>query len=130
MGDSWRHGGETLEMEQPPRHRRHAPVRVRAPELWFPSLKSVSLLFSMLWVVSYAEKSPNIVFILIDDTGFNDLGYNNRSSTSPGRISTPNLDSLADGGVKLDSYYVQPPLPAFLPACLPCLPACLPASLI
>ena len=54
-----------------------------------------------------APSKPNFVFVLIDDTGFNDLGYNNRSEHSPGRILTPNLDRLADEGVKLDNYYVQ-----------------------
>ena len=64
------------------------------------------------WVHSKSQESsdgikPNFVFILIDDTGYNDLGYNNRSEHSAGRILTPNLDRLADEGVKLDNYYVQ-----------------------
>ena len=52
---------------------------------------------------------PNVVFMLIDDTGYNDIGYNNRSSPGGrGRILTPNIDRLADAGVKLTNYYVQP----------------------
>lgn len=51
---------------------------------------------------------PNIVFILVDDTGYNDIGYHNRSATTPPRIHTPNTDALADRGVKLSNYYVQP----------------------
>ncbi len=54
------------------------------------------------------KNPPNIVFILIDDTGYNDMGYNNRSKRTPGRVITPNLDRLADEGVKLSNYYVQP----------------------
>jgi len=44
---------------------------------------------------------PNIVFILADDLGFNGVGYHNPY------MLTPNIDTLAAGGVKLESYYVQ-----------------------
>jgi len=64
--------------------------------------------FLLALVAVISATKPNIVFILIDDTGYNDLGYHNRSSSSPGRILTPHLDALADGGVKLANYYVQP----------------------
>ncbi|XP_030849646.1 arylsulfatase B-like [Strongylocentrotus purpuratus] len=55
---------------------------------------------------SYAEQLPNVVFILADDYGFNDVGYHGRSHGSA--ILTPNLDMLAGEGVKLENYYVQP----------------------
>ncbi|XP_035663726.1 arylsulfatase B-like [Branchiostoma floridae] len=45
---------------------------------------------------------PNIVFILADDYGWNDIGYHGSV------IHTPNLDRLAAEGVKLENYYVQP----------------------
>lgn len=45
---------------------------------------------------------PNIIFILADDYGFNDVGYHNSE------IKTPNLDQLASDGVRLENYYVQP----------------------
>ncbi|XP_012939262.1 arylsulfatase B [Aplysia californica] len=48
------------------------------------------------------NKRPNIVFVLADDYGFNDIGYH-----SPD-ISTPVLDQLATEGVRLENYYVQP----------------------
>ena len=66
------------------------------------------LVIALLQVVVALKSKPNVVFILIDDTGYNDLGYHNRSEGKPGRILTPNLDALADGGVKLANYYVQP----------------------
>nr|XP_057925340.1 arylsulfatase I-like [Doryrhamphus excisus] len=47
-------------------------------------------------------KQPHIIFILIDDQGFNDIGYHNPA------IKTPTLDKLAAEGVKLENYYVQP----------------------
>ena len=51
---------------------------------------------------SVQSKPPHIVFILADDYGFNDVGYHNP------RIKTPNIDSLAADGVRLENYYVQP----------------------
>ncbi len=48
------------------------------------------------------SKQPNIVFILADDYGFNDVGYHGSA------INTPTLDALAAKGVKLENYYVQP----------------------
>ena len=45
---------------------------------------------------------PNIVFILADDYGYNDIGYHNQD------ILTPHLDTLAGEGVILEQSYVQP----------------------
>ena len=47
------------------------------------------------------SKKPNIVFIMADDLGFADVGYHG----SP--IKTPNLDRLANEGVRLESFYGQ-----------------------
>lgn len=48
------------------------------------------------------KSQPNILFVLADDYGFNDVGYHGSE------IRTPNLDKLASEGVKLENYYVQP----------------------
>ncbi|MDB6132678.1 MAG: atsA 16 [Verrucomicrobiales bacterium] len=45
---------------------------------------------------------PNMVYLLADDLGGNDVGWRNPA------IKTPNLDKLANSGAKLDQYYVQP----------------------
>ena len=37
------------------------------------------LVLGPLLVTAATTSKPNVVFILIDDTGYNDLGYNNRS---------------------------------------------------
>lgn len=47
-------------------------------------------------------KRPNILLIIADDQGFNDIGYNGSE------ILTPNLDRLAAAGVRLDRNYVSP----------------------
>ena len=45
---------------------------------------------------------PNVVFILVDDMGFGDVGYNG------GEIATPNLDQMAQTGTVLARNYVYP----------------------
>jgi arylsulfatase A-like enzyme len=49
-----------------------------------------------------ADPKPNIVFIMADDLGFADLGY--RGSD----IKTPNIDKLAEAGVRMDTFYGEP----------------------
>ncbi|XP_022097133.1 arylsulfatase B-like [Acanthaster planci] len=51
-------------------------------------------------------QKPNIVFLLVDDLGYNDVGYHAKNGKSA--IRTPNIDELAEQGVKLENYYVQP----------------------
>jgi len=46
---------------------------------------------------------PNILFILADDLGRNDVGFMGGTD-----IKTPNLDQLAKEGAVLDAFYVQP----------------------
>ena len=46
---------------------------------------------------------PNIVYILADDLGYADVGFNGCRD-----IKTPNLDRLAKAGAVFESYYVQP----------------------
>lgn len=46
---------------------------------------------------------PNIVFLLIDDLGYADCGFNGGTE-----IKTPRIDALAAGGTIIESHYVQP----------------------
>jgi len=50
-----------------------------------------------------ADKKPNIVYIVADDLGWKDVGFNGATE-----IKTPNLDKLAAEGAKLAQFYVQP----------------------
>ncbi len=45
---------------------------------------------------------PNILFMMVDDLGWNDVGYHGSE------IKTPNIDALAERGVELDRYYAFP----------------------
>ena len=66
------------------------------------------LLAAMATMVAFAasvfaaESRPNIVVILVDDMGFSDLG------AFGGEIRTPNLDALANKGVKFTNFHTTP----------------------
>ncbi|MDR1959832.1 MAG: arylsulfatase [Planctomycetaceae bacterium] len=64
----------------------------------------VLLLLSGVTTLFAAEKTakPNIVIFLIDDLGWADVGWHGTE------IKTPNLDKLADSGIKLEQFYVRP----------------------
>ena len=44
---------------------------------------------------------PNLILVLADDYGWNDIGYNNPT------VLTPTLDNLAKSGIKFESYYTH-----------------------
>jgi len=46
-----------------------------------------------------AAERPNVIVILVDDMGFSDIG------AYGGEIETPNIDSLAYGGVRFSQFY-------------------------
>ncbi len=49
--------------------------------------------------ITAAEKRPNILVIMADDVGFSDLGCYGSN------IQTPNLDSLAQNGIRFTQFY-------------------------
>ena len=63
------------------------------------------LLFALLAFIARSALAdapkPNIVFIMVDDLGYADPGYQG------GEAKTPNIDKLAKEGVRLESYYGQ-----------------------
>ena len=70
------------------------------------------LLFGMLGIVSFQTKKrvtpenrPNIIIIYTDDMGIGDL-----SCYNSGWVETPNIDSLAYGGLKFNNYYSASPV--------------------
>lgn len=64
-----------------------------------------TLLIAMPWgpaasAPADSARKPNIVFILADDLGYGDLGCFGQQ-----KFKTPNIDSLATGGMKLTAHY-------------------------
>lgn len=49
--------------------------------------------------------NPNIIFIFIDDMGYGDL-----SSFGNEKLETPNIDRLAEEGIKLTNFYAASPI--------------------
>ena len=47
-----------------------------------------------------AQKQPNIIFIMADDLGWGDVGFNGNKI-----IKTPHLDQLANDGIIFDRFY-------------------------
>lgn len=67
------------------------------------------VLLSFCFSFSYSQKNqkasiekPNIILIIADDAGWNDVGYHGSE------IKTPNIDFLAKNGVEMDRFYVNP----------------------
>jgi len=65
-------------------------------------LVQLCLVFVYLHVTKATSPQPNIVIILADDMGYDDIGYNSNE------ISTPNLDRISSQGVRFERYYTQP----------------------
>ncbi|XP_047351352.1 arylsulfatase J isoform X2 [Vespa velutina] len=63
----------------------------------------IFLIFARLVNNVSSTNRPNIIFILADDLGWNDVGFH-----GSGQIPTPNIDALAYSGLLLDKYYVTP----------------------
>ena len=63
------------------------------------------LILAASWIAGFAGATirPNIVVILADDQGWGDLGFTGNTS-----VATPQIDSLARTGARLDHFYVSP----------------------
>src|SRR5690606_41368385 len=48
----------------------------------------------------YGQQKPNIIFILADDLGFGDVGFNGQKL-----IKTPHIDNLAKQGMQFSNFY-------------------------
>ena len=66
----------------------------------FLSIVYISLFLFSNFVI--AKKKPNIVLIVADDLGYNDVSWHNPD------IISPNLAKLAEKGIILENHYVQP----------------------
>ena len=73
-----------------------------AAKTGFPLAFSLALAAAFSPAPPRAAAAANVVFIMADDLGWNDVGYHGSE------IRTPNIDRLAREGVELDRYYAFP----------------------
>lgn len=69
-------------------------------------MKSISISFFLLLAFfapapASSAAPPNVVVFLADDAGWGDYSHSGNR-----QVSTPNIDSIANGGVSLDRFYV------------------------
>ena len=62
-------------------------------------LTSVLLVCLATWSAD-GEMLPNMVFLMTDDQGWGDVGYNGHP-----KIKTPHLDDMAKSGLRFDRFY-------------------------
>ena len=67
-----------------------------------PRLLFITFLISLAGCSGTTEKEPNIVIIFIDDQGYADL-----SCFGAKGFTTPNIDRLADEGMRFTNFYVS-----------------------
>ena len=70
------------------------------------SLLVLITLFMMVFAVTQSKQAnkPHIMYMLVDDWGWADVGYHRDPPTK--EVVTPNIDSLVKTGLELDQYYV------------------------
>ncbi|MCA9079147.1 MAG: sulfatase-like hydrolase/transferase [Planctomycetaceae bacterium] len=64
----------------------------------------LGLLLLVCTTTTLADRPPNIVFVLVDDMGYGDVGC------MGGDVETPHIDRLASEGVKFTSFYANAPV--------------------
>ncbi len=71
----------------------------------FPGKVGITQAESTPWwseKISAPENAPNVIVVLVDDMGFADLG------SYGSEIKTPNIDRLAESGVRFNNYTTHP----------------------
>lgn len=68
-------------------------------------LVSLLALCSFAAIASESDKRPNIIFILVDDQGYYDLGCYGATE-----VETPRIDALAGKGIRFTDYYAAAPI--------------------
>lgn len=68
--------------------------------------KYIAIAVQLFWMLSVLNakdvQKPNIIFILADDQGYQDLGCQGAAG-----IQTPHIDRMAQEGIRLTSFYVS-----------------------
>ncbi len=61
------------------------------------------LLFPISSIAQSNAQRPNIIFFMTDDQGYRDVGYLEHP-----HVITPNIDNMAENGLRLDRFYASP----------------------
>ncbi len=87
-----------------PRGRERAARETRARQRFTGRIGHVMAASDPAWPErpTAPDGAPNIVFVLVDDVGFSDFGCYG------GEIRTPNIDRLADDGLRFTNFHVNP----------------------
>ena len=87
----------------------HARIFAQMPQqtmryyfFFFITLATAMILPSHALYAGESHQRPNIVFILADDIGYKDVGFQGA------KFATPNIDTLAKGGVVFKNFYSLP----------------------
>src|SRR5215469_5968674 len=67
------------------------------------ALTAVCITATTVAAAEERPEKPNIVLIFIDDLGYGDIGPFGNT-----RVKTPNLDKMAEEGMKFTSFYATP----------------------
>jgi arylsulfatase A-like enzyme len=65
----------------------------------------LSLLVSTLSLNAVSQERPNIVLVMADDQGWGQVGYNGHPL-----LKTPNLDAMAESGIRFNRFYAAGPV--------------------
>ena len=73
-------------------------------------MKRITIIFILLVAVFFAlsaneTKRPNIILVMADDQGWGQTGYNNHPF-----LKTPNLDKMAENGLRFNRFYAGAPV--------------------
>ena len=81
------------------------PFLLRIPMHKFTTLALVLVLGSRASTLRAESVKPNIIFILVDDQGYYDLGCYGATE-----VKTPRIDAMAAEGVRFTDYYAAAPI--------------------
>ena len=78
-----------------------------------PTTAVAPLAFTGCKVADKDAERPNVIFILMDDAGYGDFGCYGQTKTE-----TPNIDALAQSGIRFTDMYTAAPVSSPSRACL------------
>jgi len=78
----------------------------------FPNLSRILVVLCFIYFVhpvtvsaSLEKEKPNIIFVLADDLGFGDVGFNGQN-----KFKTPNIDKMCKIGATMTNFYAGAPV--------------------